>query len=133
MDTRFVTVTFDYDGITHPESDEELDGMEALAQWREEFAYAALCADEAVFVGWREIQGFLVHKRMQVRFIVDAALTDTQVCDAIQTALYDEGGLSGGYTMGAVSPHYVEVPVTVVETRLTWAANEADARAAHGL
>jgi hypothetical protein len=106
-------VTFEYTGISHPETCEELEGVEASMQFVREFEYCCLPGN---VLGYRcfsaNIKEFLAYYRFITTDEVDAAA----LCDLLQTHLYDEGGLSGEFYMGEVRRYEVSRVETVVRS-----------------
>ena len=101
--------TFDYAGITHPETGDEYDDpFVARAQWRKEFEEALDYLPEVL--GYRVLVG-PAPWRAVVRFLSAEGIS----VDQVQEHLYDEGGLSGNFTQGQERCYRVEYLVPTVE------------------
>jgi hypothetical protein len=119
-------VTFLYDGIYAADGEgDPLEGVAAYRQWTWEFESAN---DLPVGVlGWRVTESSLAGKRVHVQFITVDEISREDLCEIIQTRLYDEEGLSGEYHMGHVVPYEVSRQEMVVRTRTVYAENDEDA------
>ncbi len=106
-------VTFEYTGISHPETCEELEGEEASMQFVREFGCCVLPEN---VLGYRctsaNIKQFLAY----YRFITTDEVDSAALCDLLQTHLYDEGGLSGEFYMGEHRRYEVSRVETVVRS-----------------
>jgi len=106
-------VTFEYTGISHPETSEELEGVEASMQFEREFAYCCLPGN---VLGYRctsaNIKQFLAY----YRFITTDEVDSMALSDLLQTHLYDEGGLTGDFYMGEYRRYEVSRVETVVRS-----------------
>ena len=119
-------VTFLYEGIYA--ADGEGDPLEGVAAYRQ-FMHEFECASDLPVgvLGWRLNESSLAGMRVHVQFITVDAISREDLCEIIQTRLYDEGGLSGEYHMGHVLPYEVSRQEMVVRTRTVYAENEEDA------
>lgn len=127
--------TFDYTGITDPESGSEYD-IEYIAyeQWEREF----LCATRE----WGDdsrpghppnaLLGYRICSRrnetdwrVSVRFLVADTLTVEEQVETLQSVLFDEGCLSGGFVIGRERPFLITHEVT----REVWAMSPEQASA----
>jgi hypothetical protein len=64
---------------------------------------------------------------VHVRFVTREGVDDANLCELIQTYLFDEGGLSGEFVMGRVVPLEVSRQEMVVKTRKVYAVSEEEA------
>lgn len=126
------TITFDYEGIEHPDTCEPLlDQGDAFRQWLHEFECASqYLPDEWMF---RILPAQVWAGRMrEVLFAYPTDLTREEVCTIVQDVLFDKGGLSGSFHMSEirvwrvrlVSEHIVRFPFQ--EDAQRWAEREAD-------
>jgi hypothetical protein len=107
-------VTFDYEGITHPETGEELKGVEASMQFVREFE--GDCTLPGSILAYR---GFLLNIKQSItyyRFITTDEVDSMALSDLLQTHLYDEGGLHGDFYMGEYRRYEVSRVETVVRS-----------------
>ena len=106
-------VTFEYTGISNPNTCEELEPEAALVQFEREFGCCVLPEN---VLGYRctsaNIKEFLAYYRFITTDEVDAAA----LCDLLQTHLYDEAGLSGEFYMGEYRRYEVSRVETVVRS-----------------
>jgi len=117
--------TFDYNNITDPvtgsEYGHERDGYK---QWEEEL-HDAVGGWGGDLVAYRVLSRNIGDRRVSVRFVVARPLPLEEQVEAIQTLLFDEGGLSGSFVIGRERPFFVTYEVT----REFWALDEAQAGA----
>ena len=114
-------VTFDYRNITHPETDEEMHGEEASRQFEFEFACGILPGE---ILAYRCFECNLKQRLAYYRFITDDSVDTEALSNMLQTALYDEGGLSGEYYMGKRVPYDVSRQEVIVTRRVVMAESE---------
>jgi len=117
-------VTFDYEGITHPETGEELKGVEASMQFVREFNCCILPGD---ILAYRGFEVNLKRRLVYYRFITDDSMDTADLSDMLQTALYDEGGLSGEFYMGKCVPFDVSREEVIVRRVTIMAESEEHA------
>ena len=122
-----VYVTFDYTGISDPDTCKELQGTPAKHQFRIELAEAMENYGDDL-VGWR-VCSWHVNHLCVVALTLTSDMTPAERVAHLQTVLFDEGGLSGEFTIGRMQPYIVEHIVSEV----VWAVSDAHARelAAH--
>jgi hypothetical protein len=117
-------VTFDYSGITDPETGEDFIDERAGADH-----FVAEISHPGAFTGWGDLVGYRLlerdaaRRRWVVQFVVESADEETFDRD-IQKWMFDENGMSGDYLIG----REVAFTVTVaVEYHVTVAAYGRDA------
>jgi hypothetical protein len=88
--------TFDYNGITIPETGDEYESeRDAYRQWEAEFHDAIpQWSCSADLIGYLVLSRNIAARRVSVRFIVGSPRTVEEQVENIQTYLFDEGGLS---------------------------------------
>lgn len=106
-------ITFDYTGIGHPETCEELEDYDARIQFEREFACCTL--PESVR-GYRAVGGNYKHFLAYYRLITPDEVDSAALSDLLQTHLYDEGGLTGDFYMGEYRRYEVSRVETVVRS-----------------
>lgn len=117
--------TFDYVGITDPVNCDEYDNeRDAYYQWEREF-HCAVVEWGSDLLAYRVLSRNIGDRRVSVRFVVARPLPVVEQVEAIQTLLFDEGGLSGSFVIGRERPFFVTYEVT----REIWALDEAQAGA----
>jgi len=115
--------TFDYVGITDPVNCDEYDNeRDAYYQWERELHCAAVQWGDDL-LAYRALSRNITNRRVSVRFVVASPLPVVEQVEAIQTLLFDEGGLSGSFVIGRERPFYVTYEVT----REVWAIDAAAA------
>lgn len=117
-----VYITFDYTGISDPDTCEELQGRPATHQFRTELAEAMEHYGDDL-VGWR-VCSWHDDCRCVVALTLTSDMTSNERAVHIQTVLYDEGGLSGEFIIGRMLPYIVQHIVSEV----VWAVSETHAR-----
>jgi hypothetical protein len=117
-------VTFDYEGITHPETCDNLIGVEASMQFEREFGCCVL--PESV-LGYRCFRSKPWQSIAYYRFITTDEVDSAALSDLLQTHLYDEGGLHGDFYMGEYHRYEVSREETVVRSFLVMGKNEEEA------
>ena len=120
-------VTFDYSGLTDPESEREYEHEpDGYAQWERELHEAALAWDDDDLIGYRVLPRNRKDRRVSVRFLVNRALVPAEQVDAVQDALFDRGWLSGSFQLGR--ERLYRVTYTVTQDVYALSAEEAAAR-----
>lgn len=117
--------TFDYNGITDPESGSEYDNeRDGYAQWEREFSCTLLEWGDDL-LGTRILSRNIADRRVSVRFLVVETLRGDEQVESIQSLLFDAGGLSGSFVLGRERPFFV----TYERTMEVWAISPEQARA----
>jgi hypothetical protein len=119
-------VTFRYVGISNPNTCEELTGWPAYSQFTLEFSCAVEQLPDTV-LGNRVLELDMDAMRLHMQFVTDESVTREDLCDLIQTHLYDEGGLSGCFQMGRVIPWEVSREEVIVHRVTIMAESEEQA------
>lgn len=114
-------VSFDFSGITDPDTGAELYNLSAYTQFLSELHFA-LRGDPLV-VGYAILPAEEMEWRINVRFIVPADCTKELLDRHIQKALYADGGLSGHYFMEPSRVYFVEF---LVPHETTWVGTSVD-------
>ena len=117
-------VTFDHNNITDPETDEPLHGEAASRQFEAEFACGIL---PGAILAYRCFEANIKRRLAYYRFITDDSMDTEALCDMLQTALYDEGGLSGEYYTSKRVPFDVSREEVIVRRLTIMAENEDQA------
>lgn len=121
-------VTFNFKNITDPVSGKDLDGDKASAQFYEDFEAATRHTPERV-MGIKIVRTHVddTVKFAIVRFIVEDDVTEADLCELVQTHVFDEGGLDGDFYMGGRTPFRVERQRKEIDTVVVWARDSAEA------
>lgn len=117
-----VYITFNYTGITDPDTCEELSDTPARVQFRTELAEAMEHYGDDL-VGWR-VCSWHDNRLCVVALTLTSDMSPAERVEQIQTVLYDEGGLSGEFNIGRMLPYIVQHIVSEV----VWAVSETHAR-----
>lgn len=95
-----IYATFNYNGITDPESGSEYEHeIDGYVQWTREL-HAAVTDWGDDLIAYKVLPRNREDRRVTVRFLVATARTVVEQADAIQDALFDQGGLSGSFEVG---------------------------------
>ena len=121
-------VTFNFTNITDPVSGDYLEGDKAANQFCEDFEAATRHTPESV-VGIKIVRTHVSEKVKFaiVRFIVEDGMTEADLCELVQTHVFDEGGLDGDFYMGGRTPFNVERQRKDTDTVVVWARDSAEA------
>lgn len=121
-------VTFAFTGISDPQTGDYLEGDKASAQFYEDFEAATRHTPESV-VGIKIVRTHVSEKIKFaiVRFIVEDGMTEADLCEIVQTHVFDEGGLDGDFYMGGRTPFSVERQRKEIDTVVVWARDSAEA------
>lgn len=121
-------VTFNFTGISDPQTGGYLEGDKAANQFYEDFEAATRHAPESV-VGIKVVRTHTSEKVKfaVVRFVVEDDVTEATLCEFVQTYLFDEGGLDGDFYMGGRTPFNVERQRKDTDTVVVWARDSAEA------
>jgi len=115
--------TFDYNSITDPTSGSEYEyERDGYAQWEVEL-HDAIRAWGSDLLAYRVLDRNVLNRRVIVRFVVASPLPAAEQVEAIQTLLFDEGGLSGRFSLGRERLFRV----TYTTARDVWALDAAQA------